>query len=28
LRDAYLARRQLDELERREQALFEARVRE
>ena len=28
LRDAYLARRQLDELERRDQALFEARVRE
>ena len=28
LRDAYLARRQLDELERREQALIEARVRE
>ena len=28
LRDAYMARRQLDELERRDQALFEARVRE
>ena len=28
MRDAYLARRQLDELERRDQALFEARVRE